>query len=72
LKSGGSWVVAIDDLAHEFHCLQALLGYWRQPVSFLIRLIMQVGDGESGLSTRMENSGDFKGKLYHKDGVGIG
>jgi len=33
LKSGGSWIVAIDDLPHQLECLHAFLSRFRTPVS---------------------------------------
>jgi hypothetical protein len=37
LKSGGRWMVAIDDLAHLLYCFQAFIWSFGKPILLFVR-----------------------------------
>jgi hypothetical protein len=44
LKSGGSWIVAIDDLPHQFERFHALGGRLRPPIRPLLGVLIERGN----------------------------
>src|SRR3954464_3105065 len=68
LKSGGSRIVAIEDLSHLFEGFQALLGRLLGPVGLLVALRIERADGKGAavqlrertwLTHRRELTGDL-------------
>ena len=43
LKSGGSWIVALDDLPHQFERFHALGWRLRAPIFPLVRFVIERG-----------------------------
>ena len=54
LKSGGSWIVAIDDLSHQLQGLQPLLRGLGQPIGLLVGWVQSRATEKAVLSILAE------------------
>jgi hypothetical protein len=68
LKSGGSRIVAIEDLPHLFEGFQALLGRLEQPVGLFVALFIEMADRKGTAiqlreGTRLAHTGSLQEEI---------